>query len=99
MSQKLSGKKEKAIFALLSELTYEAAAKKAGVDPRTLYRWLHDPQFYAAWQEARRQNLRRATARLQTAAHFAVNCLLKVMADDTAPPAARVTAARAILDT
>lgn len=98
MSQKLSGKQEKAILALLSELTYEAAAKKSGVDPRTLYRWLREPQFYAAWCEARRTNLRRATARLQTAAHFAVNCLLRVMADEMAPHAAKVAAARAVLD-
>ena len=99
MSEKLPPKQEAAVLALLTESSYERAAEKVGVNPRTLYRWMHTPRFFAAWQESRRHNLRRATSRIQYAAQHAVSCLITVMADKTAPHAARIAAAKTLLDT
>ncbi len=98
MSQNLSGKQECALTALLTEPTVEAVAVKAGITPRTLYRWLNDPPFVAAYREARRQAVQRATGRLQQAASDAVTTLRDVMTDATAPAPARVNAAKSVLD-
>ena len=52
--EKLGPKKEAAILALLSSQSMEDAARVAGVIPRTLYRWLGEPAFNAAYCNARR---------------------------------------------
>ena len=98
MSGKLSGKQEHALLALLTEATVEAAATKAGVNARTLFRWLNDPPFVAAYREARRQAVQRAIGRLQQAASDAVTTLRDVMTDAKAPAPARVNAAKSVLD-
>jgi len=56
--------RERAVTLLLSEKSVEAAAKKLGVTRRTVYRWLQDESFRAAYREARKNLLRAATARL-----------------------------------
>src|SRR5438094_887680 len=53
--QKLTSKQETLIAALLTEPTYAAAAAKAGVGTATLYRWMHLPEFRAAYRRARRE--------------------------------------------
>ncbi len=50
----LTHKQDKALIALLTEPTITAAAKKAGIGERTLYRWLDDPLFAGALRQARR---------------------------------------------
>jgi hypothetical protein len=98
MSGKLSGKQEQALIALLTEATVEAAAAKAGMNARTLFRWLNDPPFVAAYRAARRQAVQRATGRLQQAASDAVTTLQDVMTDAAAPAPARVSAAKSVLE-
>jgi hypothetical protein len=98
MAGKLTGRQEQALWALLREPGVEAAARAAGVGARSLYRWLNDPMFASAYQAARRDALSLATGRLQTAAQDAVTALTEVMKDPCAPPAARVAAARTVLD-
>ena len=51
---KLGHKKEAAIVALLSHRSIEDAAREVGIAPKTLLRWLKDPEFDAAYREARR---------------------------------------------
>jgi DNA invertase Pin-like site-specific DNA recombinase len=41
----LTAKQEAAIVALLSQRTTRAAAKSAGVNEATLWRWLQEPEF------------------------------------------------------
>jgi len=98
MAAKLTGRQESAVAALLTEPTIEAAALKAQIGARTLYRWLHAPLFAAAYREARRQAVGQATARLQQASADAVTTLQSVMTDPTAPAPARVNAAKAVLE-
>ena len=95
---KLGRKKEEAVLALLSQRNAEEAARAINVTPRTLYRWLQEPHFSAAYREARRSAFSQAVARLQTMTTAAVSTLGKVMVDQAAPAASRVRAASSVLD-
>ena len=95
---RLTGRQERALWALLSEPSIAAAAQAAGIGERTLHRWLDDPGFQDAYYDARRQAVGQAVARLQRAACTAVDTLEAVMADLTAPAAARVSAAKVVLE-
>ena len=93
----LSQKHEEAILALINEASVAKAALKVGVAERTLYRWLEDPQFNAAYRRARREAYSQAIGLVQRYSSMAVNALAKVVADSGSPPSARVSAATAIL--
>ncbi len=73
-------------------------ARSAQVPPRTLYRWLQESEFDAAYRKARRAAYSQATARLQQATGAAVSTLLKIMVDQNTPPSTRVRAADTVLD-
>jgi len=94
----LTPKQEKAIAALLSTATVEKAAEQAGVGLRTLWRWLDDDAFAAAYRHARREAVGQATARLQQLSSHAVMVLARLMADAYVPPSVRMHAARTILE-
>jgi hypothetical protein len=98
LREKLGPKKEAAILALLTARGIDEAARNAQVPPRTLYRWLQEPDFDAAYPKARRTAFAQATARLQQATGAAVSTLLKIMVDTNAPPSTRVRAADSVLD-
>ena len=91
-------KREAVVAALLSEPTVEGAAKASGVGATTIYRWLQDAEFLILFRAARRRALDRATARLAAVSVEAVEVLREVMQDNDAPPNARVSAAKAVLD-
>ena len=91
-------KREAVVAALLSQSTVEGAAKATGVGATTIYRWLQDAEFLSMFRAARRRALDRATARLAAVSVEAVEVLREVMQDGDAPPNARVSAARAVLD-
>lgn len=93
-----SRKREAAIAALLNADTVGAAAEAAGVNPKTLRRWLLDAEFRAAFGNAKAQMLDHALARLSAASSSATATLLAVCRDQDASPAARVTAARTVLE-
>src|SRR4051794_20805426 len=95
---KRSQQEDAALAALLSEGAVDQAAARVGVSPATLYRWLQDPAFEGRYRRARRQLLEHAVAGLQQAAGKAVAVLVAVAEDQAAPPAARVSAAKTILD-
>ena len=90
---KFGRKKEEAIAALLSQRNLEEAARAVGVVPNTLLRWMKEPEFDAAFREARRLAFGQSIARLQQAASAAATTLLKVMVDPATPPATKVRAA------
>lgn len=94
---KFGRKKEAAILALLTQRTVEDAARIAGIGHATLIRWMKDPEFDAAYRDAKRKTFGQATARLQQGASAAATTLLKVMVDAATPPATRVRAAEAVL--
>lgn len=94
---KFGRKKEEAIAALLSQRNVEEAARAVGIDAKTLLRWMKDPEFDAAYREARRAAFGQSTARLQQAAGAAASTLLKIMVDPGAPASVRLRAADSVL--
>jgi len=94
----LGRKQEEAIVALLSQRNVEEAARAVNRPPRTLYRWLSEPEFKAAYLEARRAAFSQSVARLQQMSAAAVSTLGKIMVDPHAPAASRVRAAHSVLD-
>ena len=64
---KFGRKKEDAIAALLSQRSIEDAAKVAKIGSNTLLRWLKEPDFKAAYLQARRAGVHQAVARMQQA--------------------------------
>jgi hypothetical protein len=95
---KFGRKKEEAIAALLTQRNVEEAARVAGIGTQTLYRWMKEPEFEAAYLEARRAMVSQSNARLQQASSAAVSTLLKIMVDGSAPASTRVRAADSVLD-
>src|SRR5271168_2606861 len=94
----LSRKQEDAIAALLTQRNIDEAARAAGVGARTLYRWLKEPDFDAAYRAARRAAFSQSAARLQQMCSAAVTTLGKIMVDPSSPVATRVRAADSVLD-
>ena len=91
-------KQEKTIAALMSTATVTDAAKVAGVGERTGYAWLADPDFSAAYREARREAVQQATARLQQMSGRAVVVVAQLMLDTSKPASVRLAAARTVLE-
>lgn len=93
----LSGKKLKAIEALLACDTLDKACKTCGVSRTTMYRYLQEPEFDKEFKRAKRQLINRALLRLQQACGDASRALAEICRNSEAPPSARVSAAREIL--
>ena len=97
--EKLSRKQEVAIAALLTCSAITDAAHQCGIGAVTLHRWLKDATFQTAYREARRAVVQHAITQVQRATGEAVETLRSVMQDAEAPASARVSAAKAILET
>ena len=95
---KLGRKQEEAILALLTQRSVDEAARIAKVVPRTLYRWMKDPDFNAAYREAKRAAFSQSIARLHQMSSAAVSTLGKVMVDANTPASTKVRAADSILN-
>jgi len=94
---KIGLKKEEAIIALLSQRNVEDAARACNTPIRTLYRWMTEPEFDAAFRAARRKAYGQSVSRLQQGSAAAATTLLKVMVDPETPASTRVRAAEAVL--
>jgi hypothetical protein len=95
---KFGRKKEEAVAALLTQRNTEEAAKAVGISHDTLLRWIKEPEFDAAYREAKRAAYGQAIARLQQGSSPAATTLLKVLIDPNTPPSVKVRAAEAILN-
>jgi hypothetical protein len=89
--EKLGAKQEAAVLAMLT-------ARTAGVAPRTLYRWLKEKEFDAAYREARRMAFGQAIARLQQMSGAAISVLGKVLVDPNTPASTKVRAVDSVLN-
>lgn len=95
-ADKLSGKQVLALVSLMGGSSIEAAARAAGVDERTVYRWLKDENFSGEYRGRRRQAVEQAMMRLQKAADQAVATMLDIMQDPLAPAGVRLKAAETV---
>jgi hypothetical protein len=96
--KELTAKQERAILALLSAPTISAAAANVGIGETTLYLWLKEPSFAAAYRDARREAVQHALGRLQEASSEAAEVLKTVMNDPKTPANNKIAAASKILD-
>jgi len=87
-----------AVAALLEEPTITAAAERMGVARSTVYRWLDSDDFRDELRRARGRIFETTLSRLQSGATEAVEMLRTIMRDAEAGAAARLSAARAMLD-
>ena len=55
--ERLKFKQTLAVDLLVSGMTVSETARKVGVDPRTIYRWYHDPVFMAELEDRRQELL------------------------------------------
>lgn len=95
---KLGPKKEKGIIALLTQRNVEEAARASGVSTRTLYRWLKQLDFKAAYLDARNSAYFQSMSRLHQMANPAVTTLGRALVDQSTPMATKVRAADKILE-
>jgi hypothetical protein len=95
---KFGRKLEEAVAAMLTQRSFEEAAKAVGVGTATLLRWQKLPEFQTAYRQARRDAVGQAVARLQQGTGAAATTLLKLMIDPNTPASVRVRAAEAIFN-
>ena len=94
----MTGKKEKALAALIRAPTRAAAAKEAGVGVSTLRRWMReDAAFRAAYKEALAELLEDASAQAKQNLTRALDVLAEVM-ESGENAQVRITAARSALE-
>jgi len=87
---KLTGRKLKAIHAVLSNDTLNEAAITVGVSRTTLHRYMHDDVFVSELKRAKRAMLNQTILKLQRGMADAARTLIEVCNDRDAPPSARV---------
>ena len=93
----LKPQQRRAIAAMLTERDIRAAALKAEISERVLYRWLDLPEFKAELQAASRQAIDTAILRLSELSGQAVETLREVMTDTATSAGTRVQAANIAL--
>ena len=94
----LTGRRLRALELLAEGLSTTEVAARLGVNPRTVRKWRADPAFAEALEEATKETLRRTRQRLAALAHHACEALREVLRSPDAPPAAKVSSARAVLE-
>ncbi len=93
----LTGKRRKAVEALLSTGEVSAAARESGIHRDTLHRWLREPLFLAAVRQAEAAALDELSRLLVRLGRTAAATLAKAMSDPAVPWSTRVRAADASL--
>lgn len=96
---KLTPRQQRALAALMACSSVKQAAQLAGVGERTIKTYRADPVFQAAYKAALDEQLADGLRRSRQSMGTALDTLEGVMKDKTAPPQARVSAAKAALDT
>ena len=90
--------REQAVLALLSEKTIAAAARRCGVNEKTLRRWMADDDvFKAELGEMRRAIFQTGVNRVQALTVTAIDTLAALMGRGM-PPTVRLGAARAVVE-
>jgi transposase-like protein len=81
------------VEALLATGEVAAAAREAGINRTTLYRWLKEPAFLSAVRSAETEALDELSRLLVRLGRTAVATIAKAMSDPVTPVATRVRAA------
>ena len=95
---KIGYKTEQAISALMNSRNAEEAAKAIDVSVSTLKRWRRQPEFAAAFLQARREIVQQTNARIQQNSGVAAAVLFKLAADPTTKPPVKARVALGLLE-
>lgn len=93
----MTPKQQKALQALLTCPTKRAAAAEAGVDEKTLRRYLADPVFQKEYRRAFQSLVTEATREAQKTLSPAIIALKSIMEDEEESAGSRISAARSLL--
>jgi transposase-like protein len=95
---KSSAVRDRAVLSLLTEGSISKAARKSGVNEKTLRRWLSDDEmFRAAYAKARQAAFEAGMNRIQALVERAVDTLDDLL-DAQKHPAVRLGAARTVVE-
>lgn len=98
MAEPITPRQQRAIRALMENRTNGEAAKAAGIGERTLYRWLSEPLFRQALQDAENQAADMTARRLATGTRLALDVLVTILESEAAGDTLRLQAAKAWLE-
>jgi len=98
MAEPITPRQRNAISALMQSRSNGEAAKTAGIGERTLYRWLSEPLFRQALQDAENQAADMTARRLATGTRLALDVLVTIMESEAAGDTLRLQAAKAWLE-
>lgn len=94
----LSLRQTKALEALLVCPSKADAAFTAGISPRTLTKYLADPEFKTAYKDAIAEVVGDATRKAQLSISPAIDALRAIVEDENEQSSIRVSASRALLE-
>jgi phage terminase small subunit len=94
----LNPRQRRFLVALVANATVRDAAQAAGIGERTAWRYLAEPSVKAALTERQDAVLGHVSRRLASEMGAALDVLCGIMRNTAANDAARVSAARAVLD-
>lgn len=94
----LTQKQQRALAALLTNSTKEAAAKAAGIESKTLRRYLANPEFQSEYQKAVSGMIEDAATQARQSLSPALSCLREIVEDKNEQATARIQAARSTLE-
>ena len=94
----LSVRQSQALQALLTHPSKAEAAKAAHVAPRTLSKYLADPEFQAEYRKAVDELIGDASDSLKVSMSPAIKTLHDICADELEPSSTRISAAKSLRD-
>ncbi|MCA1953556.1 MAG: helix-turn-helix domain-containing protein [Anaerolinea sp.] len=95
---KITARQRRLIEALLTGKTISQACQVAGVGRRTYYRWVKQPHFTEALQQAEADLLTASMRRLLSMQGAAVDALQDLLTNPRLLPAERLRVVQAVLD-
>lgn len=98
LQKRLTPKQTKALDALLDGKSQQAAADAAGVNRKTIMRWVSEPLFWDTLNSHSQKAVHIATRRLSSTLDMSVDIMREVMEDTSAPAGVRLRAARYAAD-
>ena len=93
-----NARREIVLALLINGFTKKAAAESAGINEKTVRRWLQDPEFSAELKKRQDEISESILLSLKNKAGAALATLENLMQNEKISPHARVTAARTILE-
>jgi transposase-like protein len=94
----LTARQIRLMDALLRGESVSAASQQAGINRSTAIRWMSEEPFKTAYEEAIKETFSVAVKTLQCVTTAATEAMREILTDSASPPAARVSAARAVLE-